>query len=118
MLVEQLSAFGIRQEDMCVMIEGANGRPITAKTLRKYFERELAEGAVKANVKAAQALFKQVERGSVAAIIFWLKTRGGWKESPQSVELTGAEGGPIENRTTLVNEKTVRAAVRKLESEY
>ncbi|MDN7442245.1 hypothetical protein QZM64_24095 [Burkholderia cepacia] len=117
-LVEQLAAFGIPQEDMVMLVLDANGKPISVPTLRKHFRRELTEGLVKANTKVAQALFKKAAGGNVASMIFWLKTRGGWKESPQSVELTGRDGGPVAQRTHIVNEQEVKAALDKLQSEY
>ncbi|SDR17420.1 hypothetical protein [Paraburkholderia tuberum] len=117
-LVEQLAAFGIPQEDMVMLVLDSNEKPISVPTLRKHFRKELTEGLVKANTAVAQALFKKAKAGNVASIIFWLKTRGGWKETPQALEVTGAAGGPIENRTALVNEEAVRAVVRKVESEY
>jgi len=96
---------------MCVMVTDSRGKPISDRTLRKYFARELAEGSVKANVKVAQALFRQAEKGSVAAIIFWLKTRGGWKESPQAVELTGKDGGPVSSISTVTNDPVEAARI-------
>ncbi|KVZ03368.1 hypothetical protein [Burkholderia stagnalis] len=117
-LVEQLAAFGIPQEDMVMLVLDTNGKPISAPTLRKHFRRELTEGLVKANTKVAQALFKKAAGGNVASMIFWLKTRGGWKESPQSVELTGRDGGPVEQRTQIVDERKVKAALEKLQREY
>ncbi|AOJ86716.1 hypothetical protein WS87_08545 [Burkholderia sp. MSMB0856] len=117
-LVEQLAAFGIPQEDMVMLVLDAKGKPISVPTLRKHFRRELTEGLVKANTKVAQALFKKAAGGNVASMIFWLKTRGGWKESPQSVELTGRDGGPVEQRTHIVDEREVKEALDKLQREY
>ncbi len=94
-LVEQLAAFGIPMDKMVQMINGTNGKPITVKTLRKHFETELETGELKANTKIAQCLYKQATGGNVTAIIFWLKTRARWKESPQQLELTGKDGGPV-----------------------
>ncbi|MBU9382092.1 hypothetical protein [Burkholderia gladioli] len=117
-LVEQLAAFGIPQEDMVMLVLDANGKPISAPTLRKHFRRELTEGLVKANTRIAQALFKKAASGNVASMIFWLKTRGRWKESPQSVELTGQDGGPVVQRTHIVDERKVKAALEKLQRDY
>ena len=103
-LVEQLAAFGIPQPDIANFVKGKNGKPITERTLRKYFRSELDGGSVKANVKVAKGLFKNAitptesyPGGHPTAQIFWLKTRGGWKESPKPLELTGKDGAPIEH---------------------
>ncbi|MHB0973944.1 MAG: hypothetical protein ACYC0P_06855 [Thiobacillus sp.] len=124
-LVEQLAAFGIPQPDIANFVKGKNGKPITERTLRKYFRTELDSGEVKANVKVARGLFKNATTatethpgGNPTSQIFWLKTRGGWKETPKPIELTGKNGGPVEQRTTVVDEKQIKAAVSKLEDEY
>lgn len=124
-LVEQLAAFGIPQPDIANFIRARNGKAITEKTLRKHFRAELDSGEVKANVKVAKGLFKNAitptdthPGGNPTSQIFWLKTRGRWKETPQQVELTGKNGGPVDQRTTVVDEKQIKAAVEKLEDEY
>jgi len=56
---------------------------IDAKTLRKHFCRELDRGTIEANAKVAAALFTMatVDK-NVAAAIFWMKARAGWREKP------------------------------------
>ena len=73
--VKALSAVGVPQEAI------ANYLDIDAKTLRKHFRRELDGGMLEANVKVGQTLFSMatVDR-NVAAAIFWMKARGGWRE--------------------------------------
>ncbi|WP_310625789.1 hypothetical protein [Limnohabitans sp.] len=94
-LVEKLSAFGIRLDEMPVFVMGATGKPISEPTLKKYFKKEIEHGRLKANFKVANALYKNaVEEGNTTAQIFWLKTQGGWRE-PQRVELTGKDGAPL-----------------------
>lgn len=117
-LVEQLAAFGIPVESMTLFVKDKNGNPISDRTLRKHFAKELDQGELKANVKVAQTLFKKAISGDTTSMIFWLKTRARWKESPQRVELTGKDGGPVEQKTTVVDEQQIKAAVAKLENDY
>lgn len=117
-LVEQLAAFGIPVESMTLFVKDKAGKSISEKTLRKHFAKELDQGELKANFKVAQTLFKKAISGDTTSMIFWLKTRARWKESPQQVELTGKDGGPVEQKTTVVDEKQIKAAVAKLEDEY
>ncbi len=117
-LVEQLAAFGIPVESMTLFVKTKEGKPISERTLRKHFVKELDQGELKANVKVAQTLFKKAISGDTTSMIFWLKTRARWKESPQRVELTGKDGGPVEQKTTVVDEQQIKAAVSKLEGEY
>lgn len=93
--VELLAAFGIPVDQMVHLVFDKAGKSISENTLRKHFGPELATGKVKANAKIAQTLFNKAAGGDTTAMIFWLKTRARWKES-QSLELTGADGGPIE----------------------
>lgn len=94
-IVEQLTAFGISQDDIAKMVG------CTVKTLRARYRQELDQGTTKANAKVAAALFRAAtnpEGGSpsITAAIFWLKTRARWKET-QGLEVTGPDGGPVQS---------------------
>jgi hypothetical protein len=73
--VRVMSGFGVPQEDIALHLD------IDPKTLRKHFRRELDRGTIEANLKVAQTLFHMatVDK-NVAAAIFWLKARAGWRE--------------------------------------
>ena len=116
-LVEQLASFGHRQSEIVLFVKKKNGSSISEPTLLKYFEKELSEGKIKANVRIAQTLYKKAIGGDTTSMIFWLKAQAGWKDT-QRVELTGANGGPVEQKTTVTNESQIKAAVSKLENEY
>jgi hypothetical protein len=78
--VEAMAAYGVR-EDAIARVVG-----IDPKTLRKHYRDELDTGQVKATAKVAESLFRKATGEgpqSVTAAIFWLKTRGGWRETPQ-----------------------------------
>lgn len=115
-LVEQFAAFGIPVEEMTNLVTDKNGKPIDEKTLRKHFKAELETGRVKANAKVAMTLYSKALAGDTTAMIFWLKTRARWKESPQSVELTGKDGGPIETAGPVTPEEAA-AIARRLDEE-
>jgi len=74
-----MSAYGIPQPDIARVIG------ICQDTLVKYYRDELDLATAKANSKVAEALYKQAtdtdNPRSATAAIFWLKTRGGWKET-------------------------------------
>lgn len=65
--------------------------------LAKSYARGLAEGLAEVHRTA----FVQAREGNPAMIQLILKTRGGWRETPQSVELSGPDGGPIETKTKV-----------------
>ncbi len=54
---------------------------IGESTLRRYYHNELKDGEAKATAKVAQTLFQRATEGrELAACIFWLKARAGWRE--------------------------------------
>lgn len=86
--VKTLAAVGIRHEDIAAKLG------ISADTLTKYYRKELDDGRVDANAVVAKSLYEQAKTGNTSAMIFWLKTRAGWKETMVN-EHTGADGGPL-----------------------
>lgn len=86
--VEAMAGYGVPAEDIGRVLG------IDAKTLRKHYREELDTGRVKANSKVAEALYRKATGDgaqSVAAAIFWLKTRAQWKETVVN-EHTGKDG--------------------------
>lgn len=118
-LVQQLVAFGTPQEHICLLIKKEDGSPISKPTLIRHFRSELNQGAMVANVKVAQNLFRMATgdgKGAVTAAIFWLKTRAGWKETT-TVELGGAVGVGL----TKVDKPTkaiIQKHIKDLNNEY
>lgn len=90
--VEALSGYGVRHDEIALYLD------IDPKTLRKHYREQLDKGTIKANAGIARSLHKQATEGNVAAAIFWLKARAGWREKHE-VELTGPGGGPIQSAT-------------------
>lgn len=76
--VEALAGYGFTLDQISADLG------ITQKTLQKHFRLELATAHIRANALVAQSLFKKATGdgvGSVAACIFWLKTRCRWRET-------------------------------------
>ena len=65
---------------------------IDEKTLRLYYREELDVSKAKANATIGGALFNKAKGGDTAAMIFWMKTQAGWKETTVHV---GDESNPI-----------------------
>lgn len=87
--VRALSGFGVPQPDIAVHVG------IDPKTLREHFREELDRGSIEATAKVAQSLFNMATSGNnVAAAIFWMKARAGWREK-NNLEITGKDGTPI-----------------------
>ena len=67
---------------------------VSIPTLLKHYEKEIREGRIKANAKIAQTLYKKAIEGDTACLIFWAKTRLGWKEDPTTaIQINNQVGG-------------------------
>ena len=89
--VEAMAAYGVPETDVARVIG------IDPKTLRKHYRIELDIGAIKANSRIAESLYRKAlgdGSQSVTAAIFWLKTRARWKETSVR-ELSGKNDEPI-----------------------
>ena len=86
--VKALSGYGLPQDQI------ADTVGISESTLKKYYGDELRRGIAVANATVGEALHKQCRRGNTTALIFWAKTRMGWKE--RSIhEIGGIDGQPL-----------------------
>ena len=74
-LVQLHTMVGTRQEAIASIIG------IDPKTLRKYYRDELDQSKAKANATIGGALFNKAKSGDTAAMIFWMKTQAGWRET-------------------------------------
>lgn len=84
-LVQLHTMVGTRQEVIADIID------IDPKTLRKYYRKELDQSKAKANATIGGALFNKAKSGDTAAMIFWMKTQAGWKETNVN-EITNPDG--------------------------
>jgi len=64
---------------------------IDPKTLRKHYREELDQSTAKANANMGGTLYNKGMGGDVTAMIFWMKTRGGWSEKTV-VDNTSSDG--------------------------
>src|SRR5690625_2528405 len=74
-LVQLHTMVGTRQEAIASIIG------IDPKTLRKHYRDELDQSKAKANATIGGALFNKAKSGDTAAMIFWMKTQAGWRET-------------------------------------
>ncbi len=95
-LVQQLAGIGCTEGELRETIDWhrPDGLPISLPTLRRHFRNELNKGRALAHMKVKKSLFEQIQAGSVASTIFYLKTQCGWKETV-AVENSGPNGAPL-----------------------
>jgi hypothetical protein len=84
---------------------------ISANTLSEHYDHEMKQGRTNMMTQVVGSLAQRAIAGSDAAAIFLAKARLGWSDR-QQVELTGANGGPIEiaQRTEVVSKLAGRLA--------
>jgi hypothetical protein len=88
-VVKTMAAYGIPQGAIAKVVH------CSEPTLRRAYRQELDTAVHEANARVAQCLYQQATTpGNVAASIFWLKARAGWREK-QAVEMSGPDGAPI-----------------------
>lgn len=78
---------------------------VSADTLERHYKAELAQGHSRMTYNVANNLYRMAtgtDKGSVAAAIFWMKTKGRWRETNR-LEHTGPDGGPIEESITTTS---------------
>jgi transposase len=97
-------AVGISQEQIALLLG------ISIDTVQRHFRTELDNGAPLANAKVAGKLFNEAMQGNVTCMIFWLKTRAGWREVNR-VETTFPDGVPATIELTP-EERAAWAAAR------
>ena len=81
-----MAGFGVPHDDIALVVR------CSPPTLRKWFRHELDVATIEANARVAQTLYQQATQpGNIAASIFWLKARAGWREK-QALEVSGPGG--------------------------
>ena len=102
--VRAMAGYGVPQDDIATLLE------LDPKTLRKHFRRELDRGSIEATAKVGQSLYRMAtEGGSVAAAIFWMKARAGWREK-HAIQLSEK---PVEQLTDAELESFIRGDQRR-----
>lgn len=84
-IVQSMAQYGIPQKQIAAHIG------IDTVTLAKLYRKEIDEGAAVTNNKIAKRLFEKAMDGDTTALIFWCKTRMGWRET-QKVDHTSSDG--------------------------
>lgn len=73
-LVQSLSKFGISQREIALEVG------ISERVMVGLYEEEIARGRAAANAQIGKRLFEKAIGGDTACLIFWAKTRMGWRE--------------------------------------
>lgn len=83
--VQSMSQYGVPQAQIAEMLG------LSVQTLRNLYGAELGNGMTLSNLAVGKKLFERCMAGDVPSLIFWAKTRMGWKET-QKVDVTSSDG--------------------------
>ena len=101
--VELAAAIGYTQEEIGAVL----GKSV--ESLARHCREELDRGALKINARVAGKLLHKALSGDTASLIFWAKTRLGWRETNKT-ELAGS----IEVKDGRTPEEVRQAIMGKL----
>ena len=76
---QQAAGLGLPHEQIGALLG------ISDKTLRKYYETELAIGKATASAQVAKSLFNKAINGDTTSAIWWTKAQMGWSEKNTTV---------------------------------
>ena len=83
--VEELASLGLTEQQIADSLGISRSTLSRRKTDDETFDTALRKGKAKAIVKVSCALMDEIEKGSLRAIIFYLKCRGGWREEEPEI---------------------------------
>lgn len=86
-LVESLAMRGLPHKMIVSLIDGVG----TADTLREYYQEQLDIGNARACASVAGKLYEKCMEGDTASILFWHKTRMGFRENAPVVDLNASK---------------------------
>lgn len=82
-LISALVVAGCNREQMAAAIG------ISPVMVSKYYGKELETAKLRADAMVTGKLMEQIRKGNVACIIFYAKTRMGWREHDIPTQATG-----------------------------
>jgi hypothetical protein len=92
-------AAGIPHDTICRLV-AKDGTPITGKTLRKAFRAEIDSGGAEANAEITNSMFAKAIAGDATLMIWWTKTRMGWRETIVNANLNVPADSRISDEIT------------------
>jgi hypothetical protein len=106
--VEILVAIGTPETEICAIVRDKNDKPSSDRTLRKHFQKEIEQGAVKLNSRVANFMLATIfgspvpegitpitdEKARAGLMVLFAKARLKWKDTRVN-EVQGKDGGAI-----------------------
>jgi HEAT repeat protein len=97
---QQAAGLGLPHEQIGALLG------ISDKTLRKYYEMELALGRATASAQVAKTLFNKAIGGDTTAAIWWTKAQMNWSEKNTTM-LANPDGSALDGiQVSFINPKS------------
>ena len=93
--VESLAANGLTQEQIAAALGISESTLHKRKQENTEFTAAIKRGKAKGIAVVTNKLMESIKAGNITAMIFFLKTQAGWKETNVQ-ELTGTNGTPLQ----------------------
>ena len=93
--VELLAARGLSFEQIATALGISDKTLLKRRRENSEVSEAIKRGKERGIAQVANKLFDQALAGNTTAMIFYLKTQAGWKETNRQ-ELTGADGGAVQ----------------------
>lgn len=93
--IERLAGIGCTWDEITYIIAGPS-----VATLQRHCTEDFQRGRNLAKATVKQGLWSLIQAGDRTAIMFFLKTQCGWRETNRT-ELTGKDGEAIETKATV-----------------
>lgn len=83
--VQALAQYGVPVKDIAAYIG------MSKDTMAGLYREELDRGQAVANAQVGKRLYEKCMKGDTASLIFWAKTRMGWRET-QHLDVSNTDG--------------------------
>lgn len=107
---EELVAMGHTMENVGLLLNKNRDTLFERIKDTPEFSDAIKRGRSGADNLVLSEYWKKIKAGETACILFYMKTRMGWKET-QVVENTGKDGGPIKTEVSLAADE-IRSAIK------
>lgn len=107
-MVECLYGCGMPLDDIARLLK------ISRKTLSARYKEELKIGKIRMDAVAIGKLFQKIRAGNTACLIFYMKTRMGWRTSGELPDFPHPPG-PIDAPPEMIEELSEEALDKELQ---
>ena len=105
-ILRTLASQGLNQQQVAAVIGISDTQWYERIKKKPEIGDAYKRGKAKGVLVISNALFDQARNGNITAQIFYLKCMGGWRENTR-IEITGADGGPIQNESIDARERVL-----------